>query len=86
MNIFELCVRSVIRKPVKSTLLLLIVFVSVSFLYSGYACRSASVQTQNKGRQAVGVSFRLEGNETDRHNRIDELSKQIGRASCRERV
>lgn len=78
MNIFELCVRSVIRKPVKSILLLLIVFVSVSFLYSGYACRSASVQTQNKGRQAVGASFRLEGNETDMHNRIDELSKQIG--------
>lgn len=78
MNIFELCIRSVVRKPVKSILLLLIVFVSVSFLYSGYACRNASVQTQNRGRQAVGASFRLEGNEADRHNRIDKLAKQIG--------
>ncbi len=78
MNIFELCIRSVVRKPVKSVLLLLIVFVSAGFIYSGYACRSASVQTQNKGRQAVGASFRLEGNEADRHNRINKLSEQLG--------
>ena len=38
MNLFELSIRSVIRKPVKSILLLLIVFVAASFIYAGWAC------------------------------------------------
>ena len=33
MNVFQLGIRSVVRKPVKSMLLLLIVFVSASFIY-----------------------------------------------------
>ena len=78
MNLFGLAIRSVIRKPVKSIILLLIVFVATSFIYAGWACQSASVQTQDAGRQALGASFRLEGNEANRHTRIDILSEQIG--------
>ena len=42
MNVFQLGIRSVVRKPVKSMLLLLIVFVSASFIYAGFACQNAS--------------------------------------------
>ena len=42
MNVFQLGIRSVVRKPVKSMLLLLIVFVSASFIYAGFACQKAS--------------------------------------------
>ena len=48
MNVFQLGIRSVVRKPVKSMLLLLIVFVSASFIYAGFACQNASIQTQNE--------------------------------------
>ena len=41
MNVFQLGIRSVVRKPVKSMLLLLIVFVSASFIYAGFACQNA---------------------------------------------
>lgn len=78
MNVFELGIRSVFRKPVKSILLLLIVYVSASFIYAGFACGNASIQTQNKGKQAIGGSFRLEENEANRKTRIEELSAKIG--------
>ena len=78
MNLFELSIRSVIRKPVKSILLLLIVFVAASFIYAGWACQNASVQTQNNGKQAIGGSFRLEANEANRKKQIEELSAKIG--------
>lgn len=78
MNVFELGIRSVFRKPVKSILLLLIVFVSASFIYAGFACGNASIQTQNEGKQAIGGSFRLEENEANRKTRIEELSAKIG--------
>ena len=78
MNVFQLGIRSVVRKPVKSMLLLLIVFVSASFIYAGFACQNASIQTQNEGKQAIGGSFRLEGNEANRKARIEVLSAKIG--------
>ena len=78
MNLFALSIRSVLRKPVKSILLLLIVFVAASFIYAGWACRNASVQTQNEGKQAIGASFRLEENEANRKKRIEESSEKIG--------
>lgn len=78
MDLFGLAIRSVIRKPVKSIILLLIVFVATSFIYAGWACQSASVQTQDAGRQALGASFRLEENEANRHARVNTLSEQIG--------
>lgn len=78
MNVFQLGIRSVVRKPVKSMLLLLIVFVSASFIYAGFACQNASIQTQNEGKQAIGGSFRLEENEANRKARIEVLSAKIG--------
>lgn len=78
MNLFQLSIRSVIRKPVKSILLFLIVLISAGFIYAGWACQYASVQTQNSSKQAIGASFRLEENEANRHERIAELSEQIG--------
>lgn len=81
MNLLQLSIRSVIRKPVKSILLFLIVLISASFIYAGWACQYASVQTQNSSKQAVGASFRLEESEANRHVRIEALSKQIGEQS-----
>lgn len=78
MNVFQRAWRSVTRKPIKSILLLLVVFVISLFLLSGMASKTASVETQDKTRQAVGAGFLLETNETDRHKRIDEISKRIG--------
>lgn len=78
MNLWELSIRSVIRKPVKSILLLLIVFVAASFIYAGFSCQNASIQTQNNGKQAIGGSFRLEGNEANRKTRMKELAAIVG--------
>ena len=62
MNFFKLAERSVLRKPVKSILLLLIVFVISILLLSGMSCRNASVEVQDKSRQAIGAGFLLEKN------------------------
>lgn len=78
MNVFELSIRSVLRKRAKTILLLLIIVTTSVFLFAGWACKSASIQTQNESKQAIGASFRLEENEANRHERADELSKQIG--------
>lgn len=82
MNLFQLSVRCLYRKRVRSILLFLIVFVAAIFIYSGWACQSASVQTQNSSRQSVGASFRLEANASFRHKQIDalntELDKKVG--------
>lgn len=78
MHIFGLSLRSVLRKRAKTILLMLIIFITSVFIFAGWACKSASVQTQNESRQAIGASFRLEENEANRHVRMDKLVKQIG--------
>lgn len=78
MNVFGLSIRSVLRKRAKTILLMLIIFITSVFIFAGWACKSASIQTQNGSRQAIGASFRLEANEANRHKQADELSKQIG--------
>ena len=78
MNIFSLSIRCLARKKARTVLLFCIVFVASSFIYAGWACRSASIQTQTEGKRAVGASFRLEENEADRHDRMAVLSAQIG--------
>ena len=78
MNVFELSIRSVLRKRAKTILLMLIIFITSVFIFAGWACKSASIQTQNESKQAIGASFRLEENEANRHVRMEELSKQIG--------
>lgn len=45
MNSFQLAVRSVIRKPVKSILLFLVIFMISLFLLAGMASKNASVAT-----------------------------------------
>jgi len=57
---------------------MLIIFITSVFIFAGWACKSASIQTQNESKQAIGASFRLEENEANRHVRMEELSKQIG--------
>ncbi len=77
MNILQLSLRCLCRKKVRSVLLFLIVFVAAVFIYAGYACQSASVQTQDAGRQSVGASFRLEANDANRSRRIEELAAKL---------
>lgn len=78
MNIFGLSIRSVLRRRAKTILLMLIIFITSVFIFAGWACKSASIQTQNESKQAMGASFRLEENEANRHVRMDKLVKQIG--------
>lgn len=78
LNVFGLSIRYVLRKRAKTILLMLIIFVTSVFLFAGWACKSASIQTQNESKQAIGASFRLEENEANRHVRMGVLSEQIG--------
>lgn len=78
MNFFKLAERSVLRKPVKSILLLLIVSVISTLLLSGMLCRNASIEVQDKTRQAIGAGFLLEKNDEYRTKRINELSGKLG--------
>ena len=78
MNIFSLSIRCLARKKIRTILLFSIVFLAAGFIYAGWACRSASVQTQTEGKRAIGASFRLEENEANRHVRSSEALKKIG--------
>ena len=78
MSILDLSIRCLMRKRAKTLLMFCIVFVAACFIYAGWACKSVSIQTQAEGKQAVGASFRLEENETDRYDRSSEAIKKIG--------
>ena len=78
MNFLGLAGRSVLRKPVKSILLLIVVFVISTLLLAGMSSRNASIEVQDKTRQAIGAGFLLEKNDEYRAKRIEELSKEIG--------
>nr|WP_319489264.1 ABC transporter permease [uncultured Caproiciproducens sp.] len=78
MNSIQRAWRSVIRKPIKSFLLLLVAVTVSLFLLCGMASRNASVQTQDTTRQAVGAGLRLDENETNRSKRLMECSNMIG--------
>lgn len=78
MNILSLSIRYLTRKKTNTFLLFAIVFVMSCFIYAGWACKSANVQTQTMGKQAIGASFRMEANEEDRHDRSAEAIKKIG--------
>ena len=75
MNFFKLAERSVLRKPVKSILLLLIVFVISTLLLSGMSCRNASVEVQDKTRQAIGAGFLLERMTNTERNALTNYQK-----------
>lgn len=78
MNSIQRAWRSVIRKPLKSILLLFVVLTVSLFLFSGMASQNASVQTQDVTRQAVGAGLRLDANEANRSKRLTEISDKIG--------
>ena len=78
MNSIGRAWRCVIRKPIRSVLLLLIIVVVSLFILCGIACRNASVETQDTTRQAVGAGLRLDANEKNRSKRLLEYSDMIG--------
>lgn len=78
MNSIQMAWRCVLRKPVKSILLLLTVFIISISLTAGMASKNASIATTDTARQAVGAGFLLEENEANRHARIEALSRKIG--------
>ena len=69
MGILGLSIRCLVRKRAKTILLFSIVFVTSCLIYAGWACKSANVQTQTEGKQALGASFRMEENEANRRDR-----------------
>lgn len=77
MNLFQRAVRSCYRKPVKSMLLLLAVFLISLLFLSGMASRSANIATKDSTRQAIGAGFLLEYNPENRSRRVEEASKKI---------
>ena len=77
MNCLQRAWKSVIRKPVKSILLLLVIVTVCLFILCGMACRNASVQTQDTTRQAVGAGLRLGANEANKTKRLMECSDMI---------
>ena len=78
MNSIQRAWRCVIRKPVRSLLLLLVTVTVSLFLLCGMACRNVSVQTQDTTRQAVGAGLRLDANENNRSKRLIDCSNKIG--------
>lgn len=78
MNMIKCGIYSVMRKPIKSLLLLLVVITISIFFTAALASHSASIQTQDSTRQAVGATFRMEINEPNRQKRLDEAMKVIG--------
>ena len=65
------------RKPIKSILLLLIVFAISTLLLAGVASKNASIEVQDKTRQAIGAGFLLERNAEYRTKRVREYQKRL---------
>ena len=78
MGILGLSIRCLVRKRAKTILLFSIVFVTSCLIYAGWACKSANVQTQTEGKQALGASFRMEENEADRRDRTAAAIEKLG--------
>lgn len=78
MNSIQRALRCIVRKPIKSLLLLLVIVTVSLFIVSGMASKNASVQTQDTTRQAVGAGLRLDANESNRSKRLMKLSHIIG--------
>ena len=78
MNVLQRAWRSVIRKPVRSILLLLVICIISLLFLSGMASRSANIATKDSTRQAIGAGFLLTKNAENESKRVEELSKKIG--------
>lgn len=78
MNLLQRAWRSVVRKPVRSLLLLLVIsIISVLFL-SGMASRNASIALKDNTRQAIGAGFLMTKNVENESKRVEKLSQKIG--------
>ena len=77
MNFFGLARRSVFRKPVKSILLLLIVFAISTLLLAGVASKNASIEVQDKTRQAIGAGFLLEMQSTEQNEFVNTQKRLV---------
>lgn len=77
MNMLQRALRSVCRKWVRSLLLCAVVGAVSLLLLCGVAGRSASVQTLDTTRQAIGAGFRLEMNQASRHRALMRASEKI---------
>ena len=78
MNSFERAWRSVLRKPVKSLLLVLVVTTLSLLFLCGLGAENATVSANDSTRQAVGASFLLEANADNRAKRLAAASAKIG--------
>lgn len=78
MNVLQRALRSVIRKPVRSVLLLLVICIISLLFLSGMASRTANIATKDSTRQAIGAGFLLTKNSENESKRIEELSQKIG--------
>lgn len=78
MNLLQRGLRSVIRKPVRSVLLLLVICIISLLFLSGMASRTANIATKDSTRQAIGAGFLLTKNPENESKRIEELSQKIG--------
>lgn len=78
MSDFKRALRSIFRKPMKSTLLLCVVAFIGVFMVVGFATKNTNVNLQDNTRQAVGASYQLELNMNNRRERLLELSEKLG--------
>lgn len=77
MNLFQRAAHSCFRKPVKSLLLLCVVWAISLLLLSGMASRSANIAAKDTTRQAIGAGFLLESNPQNRSQRLEQASQKI---------
>lgn len=78
MNLLQRAWRSVIRKPIKSILLLLVICVISLLFLSGMASRTANINVKDSTRQAIGAGFLITKNAESESKRMEDLSKKIG--------
>lgn len=78
MNLLQRAWRFVVRKPVRSLLLLLIICIISLLFLSGMAGRTANIAAKDSTRQAIGAGFLLTKNAENESRRIEELSQKIG--------
>lgn len=77
MNPFQRAIRSCLRKPIKSLLLLLVIgTISLLFL-SGMASRSANIAAKRQHPAGNRGCFPLEGNPENRSKRLQEAFEVI---------
>lgn len=78
MTCFQMGWRSFMRKPAKSILLSFVVCTISVFLLASMSSKHANIATQDSTRQAIGAGLLLEGNEANRHTRLEEVAKKLG--------